>query len=122
MKGKLEADEFYKEQLLSKINDLKHTNFAKLGKEVNQKLEEFGVEDEGLYYLPHNDLVAISKEFINRLSIEDCTTLFEIVEYVENGVFFERFTEDFIRSEGNRYVESGKKEWLESLENNEDEE
>ena len=56
MKGKLEADEYWKDQLLSEINDLKHSNYAKLGKEVNKKLEEFGVENEELYYLVNRDL------------------------------------------------------------------
>lgn len=120
MKGKLESDEYWKDQLISKINDLKHSNYAKLGKEVNRKLEEFGVEDEELYYLPHNDLVAISKELINRLSLEDCTTLFEIIDYVEKAESFERFSDDLIRKEINRYVESAKKEWLESLEDNDE--
>ena len=120
MKGKLEADEYYKDQLLGKINDLKYSTYAKLGKEVNKKLEKFGVEDEGLYYLPHNDLLAISKELINKLSLEDCTTLFEIVEYIEKAEFYERLPEDAIIKEINRYVESAKEEWLESLENNDE--
>jgi hypothetical protein len=57
---------------------------------------------------------------INRLSLEDCTTLFEIIDYVGKAESFERFSEDVIRKEVNRYVESAKKEWLESLEDNDE--
>lgn len=120
MKGKLEANEYWKDQLLRKINDLKYSTYAKLVKEVNKKLEEFGVEDEGLYYLPHSDLVAISSELINRLSLEDCTTLFEIIEYVEDVESYAKFPDVLITKEINRYVESAKNEWLESLENNDE--